>query len=462
MNTQFINRNWRYIRYGEDGEELYDVRNDPHEWINLASIADHAPVKTRLREVAPKVFANPGTKLNLRKDLNVDGESFRWLPGQGNLGPVKPKRPGPKPSNAPGKTSRTNKKNVLFIVCDDLNTHVTPAGYDAIKTPNLGKLASEAMTFRRAFCQYPVCGPSRASFLHGLYPQTTGVLNNTADIRKTRPGTISPTAVLQKQRLLDGQRWKGLSLPQTRARLKSPGMSSSDSKMTSYLWYKGLANDSNRNTEPSTKGRIGRSGSCCKKQVSAKWTAQTPPGFWTQRTHRCATQRREERPAGCHMAEGKISRRPTVLYRLWTAEAACAISCTQQVFRSLSKRENHLSTRFGPIFGTPFLDPQFHDVLKRLGLLLGRRMMNVAESICRHTTPVFRLSMHSSRSSWTALQESGHWGRYFDRLYVGPWISPWRPFSMGQSHPVRYWCQSAVHRPSTWPDKRWDGIERHG
>ena len=81
--------------------------------------------------------------------------------------------------------------NVLFIVCDDLNTHVSSSGYEPIQSPTLDALAAEGMTFHRAFCQYPVCGPSRASFLNGLYPQSAGVLNNTADIRQTRPGTIS-------------------------------------------------------------------------------------------------------------------------------------------------------------------------------------------------------------------------------------------------------------------------------
>ena len=81
--------------------------------------------------------------------------------------------------------------NVLFVVCDDLNTHVTPSGYRSIKTPALDELAADSMTFRRAYCQYPVCGPSRASFLSGLYPETTGVLNNTSDIRKSRPDSVS-------------------------------------------------------------------------------------------------------------------------------------------------------------------------------------------------------------------------------------------------------------------------------
>jgi iduronate 2-sulfatase len=84
-----------------------------------------------------------------------------------------------------------SRPNVLFIICDDLNTHVSTSGYPHIKTPAFDSLAAAGMTFRRAYCQYPVCGPSRASFLSGLYPQSTGILDNKSDIRQTRPGTVS-------------------------------------------------------------------------------------------------------------------------------------------------------------------------------------------------------------------------------------------------------------------------------
>ena len=73
-----INRDWRYIRYGEDGEELYDVQSDPNEWTNLAARPEHENLKTQMRELAPKSFAEPGTKLNLRKNLVIEGETFRW------------------------------------------------------------------------------------------------------------------------------------------------------------------------------------------------------------------------------------------------------------------------------------------------------------------------------------------------------------------------------------------------
>jgi arylsulfatase A-like enzyme len=72
-----INRDWRYIRYADGGEELYDVRKDPHEWVNLAGEERLAAVKAKLRASAPKSFASPVTP---RSDLRliVEGDGFRW------------------------------------------------------------------------------------------------------------------------------------------------------------------------------------------------------------------------------------------------------------------------------------------------------------------------------------------------------------------------------------------------
>ena len=150
----------------------------------------YAKVKTRLASFAPKKFAPQAKKLNAKRDLFVQDGSYEWIAGKGNLQKAKVYRPSITPLVSP-KPSKTKRKNILFVVCDDLNTHVSTSGYEPITTPNLSKLAKESITFNRAFCQYPVCGPSRASFLSGLYPQSTGVLNNTFDIRKTRPGTVS-------------------------------------------------------------------------------------------------------------------------------------------------------------------------------------------------------------------------------------------------------------------------------
>ena len=177
-----INKDWRYITYGDDGEELYDLKSDPNEWNNLAENPKYEDTKRLLRKSAPKKFSPAAPKRTIGKDLIIEGETFRWRKEGEKVAPKKTAQSGKK---------KGNKRNVLLIVCDDLNTHVSPSGYDHIKTPTLAKFASNAMTFNRAFCQYPVCGPSRASFLNGLYPQSSGVIDNKADIRQTRPGTLS-------------------------------------------------------------------------------------------------------------------------------------------------------------------------------------------------------------------------------------------------------------------------------
>jgi iduronate 2-sulfatase len=74
--------------------------------------------------------------------------------------------------------------NVLFIISDDLNTRIGPYMDIDNHTPHLDRLAMEGVRFSRAYSQYPICGPSRASFMSGLYPETNGILGNS-----TEPGS---------------------------------------------------------------------------------------------------------------------------------------------------------------------------------------------------------------------------------------------------------------------------------
>jgi len=50
---------WRYIRYHDGSEELYDDLNDPNEWTNVVSKAANVEVKTRLAQWLPKENAPP-------------------------------------------------------------------------------------------------------------------------------------------------------------------------------------------------------------------------------------------------------------------------------------------------------------------------------------------------------------------------------------------------------------------
>jgi arylsulfatase A-like enzyme len=65
--------------------------------------------------------------------------------------------------------------NILFITVDDLNTEVGFMGDAHAKTPNMDRLAEQAAVFTKAYCQSPICGPSRNSFLTGRYPHSTGL-----------------------------------------------------------------------------------------------------------------------------------------------------------------------------------------------------------------------------------------------------------------------------------------------
>lgn len=51
--------NWRYIRYADGSDELYDMQRDPHEWKNLAAEPQHQAVKTDLQKWVPKTSARP-------------------------------------------------------------------------------------------------------------------------------------------------------------------------------------------------------------------------------------------------------------------------------------------------------------------------------------------------------------------------------------------------------------------
>ena len=70
------------------------------------------------------------------------------------------------------------KPNILLIVSDDLAACLGCYGDEVCRTPNLDRLAASGVRFDRAYCQFPVCGPSRASFMSGLYPEQTGVMGN--------------------------------------------------------------------------------------------------------------------------------------------------------------------------------------------------------------------------------------------------------------------------------------------
>lgn len=80
--------------------------------------------------------------------------------------------------------------NVLFIISDDLRTELGSYAGRA-QTPNLDRLGAQGVRFEKAYCQYPLCNPSRTSMLTGRYPTTTQVTGNREWFATRHPDWVS-------------------------------------------------------------------------------------------------------------------------------------------------------------------------------------------------------------------------------------------------------------------------------
>jgi len=75
----------------------------------------------------------------------------------------------------PSLLNNDKKRNVLFVAIDDLRPQLGCYGHDSVLSPNIDKLASEGLLFKRAYCQQAICGPSRISVLTGMRCETTKI-----------------------------------------------------------------------------------------------------------------------------------------------------------------------------------------------------------------------------------------------------------------------------------------------
>lgn len=98
-------------------------------------------------------------------------------------------------SPLPAAEKRTN---VLFISVDDMNNDLGCYGHPLVKSPNIDRLAKEGVKFDRAYCQFPLCSPSRSSIMTGLRPDTTRVFDLQYHFRQGLPDVVTLPQLFHK------------------------------------------------------------------------------------------------------------------------------------------------------------------------------------------------------------------------------------------------------------------------
>jgi choline-sulfatase len=87
-----------------------------------------------------------------------------------------------------GNPMHNKRPNILFIMADQMTAPALPFyGHPLVKTPHLSALAETAVVFDSAYCNSPLCAPSRFSMMSGQLPSRIGACDNAAEFPASIP-----------------------------------------------------------------------------------------------------------------------------------------------------------------------------------------------------------------------------------------------------------------------------------
>lgn len=100
----------------------------------------------------------------------------------------------------------SKKPNFLFVQADQLTARILPSyGNKIAKTPNIDRLADQGVVFDHAYCNYPLCAPSRFSMMSGLLATHAGAYDNGAEFPASLPTFMHYLRLLRYQTCLSGK-----------------------------------------------------------------------------------------------------------------------------------------------------------------------------------------------------------------------------------------------------------------
>src|SRR5687767_3992533 len=86
------------------------------------------------------------------------------------------------------RSAARSKPNILVLMVDELNVRYTEMyGHPFVRTPHLAALAAAGVTVERAYCNSPLCVPSRAAFMTGRLPHRVGVYDLASSLSSEEP-----------------------------------------------------------------------------------------------------------------------------------------------------------------------------------------------------------------------------------------------------------------------------------
>ncbi len=100
----------------------------------------------------------------------------------------------------------TRQPNILFVMMDQLAPQVLkPYGGTVCRTPRLERLAADGVVFENAYCNYPICAPSRFGFMSGRMPSRIGAYDNASELPSEIPTFVHHLRTMGYRTCLSGK-----------------------------------------------------------------------------------------------------------------------------------------------------------------------------------------------------------------------------------------------------------------